>query len=127
MIHNRDAGNGNAFAVSSSQQVNWSEVERWAAPFLDSVGSWPTIGTPEWCSLPMDDRRRWVAVIDAAQHWALRMETCQAAECEASHAISAAAGYDDAGHPVTWGAVAQRLRDHNEFYAQRPYLKRAAS
>jgi hypothetical protein len=81
-------------------------------------GVWPAAGTPAWCDLPDDDPAKLAALLDAAQHWALRVETCQQAQCEASHDISAA--YD-------WGAIARRLRDEAEFYRQKPYLKRKAS
>ena len=75
-------------------------------------------GTPAWCALDDTDPVKLAALLDAAQHWALRVETCQTAECEASHAISAA---------FDWATHGQRLKDHNEFYAQRPWLKRRTS
>lgn len=112
-------------SVSRSQQVDWWEVCLWAAPFLDSVDSWPMVGTPEWCSLPMDDRRRWAAVIDAGRYWAQRVESCQVAECAASSAISESAGYHDDGTPITWGEVAQRLRHQREFEAEHPWARRS--
>jgi hypothetical protein len=103
----------------SSQQVNWWDVHLFVEALLAEVGSWPTAGTPEWCSLANDDPRKWAALLDAAQHWALRVETCQVAECEASHAVSAA---------VDWSAFARAQRRHNEFYAEKPWLRmRAAS
>ena len=78
-------------------------------------GVWPAAGTPAWCDLPDDDPAKLAALLDAAQHWALRVETCQAAQCEASRDISAA--YD-------WAALSVWLRRHREFYAAHPYLKR---
>jgi hypothetical protein len=103
---------------TSSQQVSWWDVHEHVAPILEAVGDWPMAGTPAWCALPDDDPRKLAALLDAAQHWVLRVETCQVAECEASHAISAAAD---------WGAVGRRIRDHNEFYQARPWLRRRAS
>ena len=102
----------------SSQQVNWWTVHKFIAAVLDQVNDWPMLGTPAWCSLSHDDPRKWAALLDAAQHWALRVDTCQVAECEASHAISGAAD---------WSAIAQHVKDRNEFYAEKPWLRRAAS
>jgi hypothetical protein len=56
--------------------------------------------------------------LDAAQHWALRVETCQQAQCEASHDVSAAAD---------WSAIARQMFIRNQFYAAKPWLKRIAS
>ena len=47
------------------------------------------LGTPAWCSLANDDPRKWAALLDASEHWALRVDTCQEARCEASSDISA--------------------------------------
>jgi hypothetical protein len=104
--------------IVSSQQVNWSEVNLFVTPLLEQAGSWPMAGTPAWCLLDDDDPVKWAALLDAAQHWALRVETCQRAACEASRDISAAAD---------WSAVAREVQNHNEFYAQKPWLKRVAS
>jgi hypothetical protein len=57
-------------------------------------------------------------VFDASQHWALRLETSQQAQCEAAREVSAAAD---------WSAIAREVQDHNEPYEQRPWLRRAAS
>ena len=105
-------------AAVSSQQVNWWEVHTFITPWFQAAGTYPMVGTPPWCALPDDDPRKWAALLDAAQHWALRVETCQQAECEASHAVSAAAN---------WGAIAQHLADREQFYRQKPWLRRSAS
>ncbi len=102
----------------SSQQVSWWDVHSAVAPWLETVGSWPTVGTPEWCGLPDGAPAKIAALYDAAQHWALRLETCQQAECEASHAVSAA---------CDWGHISRQIRDRAEFYSARPWLKRATS
>ncbi|WP_236595377.1 DUF2742 domain-containing protein, partial [Mycobacterium intracellulare] len=57
---------------------------------LDRIGPFPMVGSVEWCALAHDDPRKLAAVFDAAQHWALRVETAQEARAEASHTISAA-------------------------------------
>lgn len=96
-----------------NQQVSWWCVHEFVAPYLDAAA--PMAGTPAWCDLPGTDPAKWAALLDAAQHWALRVETCQEAECEAGRDISAA--YD-------WGAIGRYLRDEAEFYQRKPYLKR---
>lgn len=107
--------NGAQAQSISSQQVAWFEVHAFVAPYLTRAGYWPIAGTPAWCALDDNDPVKWAAVLDAARHWALRVETAQQAQCEASRDISAA--YD-------WGAIGQRVRDRREFYAAHPWLKR---
>jgi Protein of unknown function (DUF2742) len=106
-------------AIVSSQQVSWWDVHLFTEPLLTKVGSsWPMAGSPEWCALPDGDPAKLAAIYDAARHWALRVETCQQAECEASHAISAAAD---------WSAHARAWLSHNEFYAEKPWMRRRAA
>jgi hypothetical protein len=102
----------------ASQQVSWWSVHEFVAALLDQANGWPMLGTPAWCSKANDDPQKWAALLDAAQHWALRLESCQEAECQASRDISAAAD---------WSGIAQKIRQHNEFYAAKPWLKRVAS
>jgi hypothetical protein len=102
----------------ASSQVSWWAAREFALPLLESVGSWPTIGSPAWVALDDADPRKLAAVFDACQHWALRLETSQQAQCEAAREVSAAAD---------WSAIAREVRDRNEFYEQRPWLRRAAS
>jgi hypothetical protein len=109
---------GSDSAAVSSQQVAWWEVHSYVAPLLEAVGSWPTVGTPAWCDLVDDDPRKLAALLDASRHWALRVETCQTAQIQASHAISAAAD---------WSAIAYRFLGRAQFYAERPWLKRKVS
>jgi hypothetical protein len=83
-----------------SPQVSWWSVHQWVQPYLDAAGSLPMAGTPEWCDLDDTDPRKAVALLDAAQHWSLRVETCQHAHAQASHAVSAAAN---------WSAIATEI------------------
>ncbi|OBI90964.1 hypothetical protein A9X00_18230 [Mycobacterium sp. 1245805.9] len=83
-----------------------------------AVRTFPMVGIPAWCALSDTDPVKLAAVFDAASHWALRLETCQQSRAEASQAISAA---------LDWAAVARRNQQHAEFYADKPYLHRAAS
>ncbi len=99
----------------SSQAVSWWDVHEHVAPFLEAAKSWPTVGTPAWCALPDDDPRKMAALLDAARHWALRMDSCQEARCEASRSVSSA---------VDWPAVSQEIKDLGEFYTARPWLRR---
>jgi Protein of unknown function (DUF2742) len=102
-------------AALASRQVNWLTVHRFVGEVLKQVNGWPMAGTPAWCSLAHDDPRKWAALLDGAQHWALRVDACQAAECQASRDISGAAD---------WAVVSQAIRQTNEFYAQKPWLRR---
>jgi hypothetical protein len=104
--------------VVYSRQVNWWEVHTFAAPISAAVDSWPLIGTKQWCELSDDDPRKIAAIFDSAQHWALRIETCQQAYADAGAEISAAA---------PWSRIAQYLRAEREFYAAHPWMKREVS
>ena len=88
-----DADSSGLGSAVASQQVSWWSVHEHVAPLLSAVGSWPMTGTPEWCLLPAGDLRKLAGVFDAARHWALRVEMCQQARCEASRDVSAAADW----------------------------------
>ena len=115
--YNTDTDKSVTADSSGSRQVNWWSVHEHVAPRLTRVGSWPLVGTPAWCALPDDDPAKTAALLDAAQHWALRVETCQQHRCEASRDVSAAAD---------WSAIAREMLARNEFYTQRPWLKRVS-
>ena len=85
----------------SAQSVSWRAVHRFILPILSAVSGWPTIGTPAWCSLAHEHPAKWAALLDAAQHHALRLELNQEAMAEASKAISASAD---------WPAVAREVQ-----------------
>jgi hypothetical protein len=76
------------------------------------------IGTPAWRQLDDDDPVKWAALLDSAQHFALRVETCQQAHCDASRQV---------GDSVDWSALAREINQRTDFYAARPWLKRVAS
>jgi Protein of unknown function (DUF2742) len=91
----------------SSRQVNWYDrVHLFVKPWLEAVGDWPMIGTAAWAALPDNDPRKWAAVLDAAQHWALRVETCQAELAEASQAVSGSAR---SVYGKSWASIARGL------------------
>jgi Protein of unknown function (DUF2742) len=112
-------------SAASSQQVSWWDVHEHVAPFLQAAESWPTVGTPAWCALPDNDPRKMAALLDGAQHWALRIDSSQEARCEASRAISATPLFTNAGDPVDWSAISHERLVLNAFFAARPWLKRA--
>jgi hypothetical protein len=87
---------------------------------LDRLGvqTFPMVGTPAWCDLDDDDPVKHAAVFDAAQHWALHVDTCQEKRAHASQAISAA---------EDWSAIAQANRNRSEFLAANPWAKRVAA
>jgi hypothetical protein len=99
----------------ASQQVSWLAVHDFAVARLRKVEDWPMIGSPVWCDLGDRDLAKWASVLDAAQHWALRLETCQAAHAEASRDVSAA---------EDWLAVARIAKRRSDFYSARPWLYR---
>jgi Protein of unknown function (DUF2742) len=119
-------GDPQSSKVIWSQQVSWWSVHEFVAPWLEIVGSWPTVGTPEWCALPDSGAAKIAALCDAAQHWALRVETCQEARADASKAISAAVPLVDDDElsvktkPATdWKAVAQEIQRRRGVYSPR--------
>ena len=81
----------------ASQQCSWWEVHRFVEPLLARVKSWPMLGTPAWCVLGDADPRKTAALLSAAEHWALRVETCQEQRAEASHDVSGAADWKAIG------------------------------
>jgi hypothetical protein len=111
----------------SSQQVNWLTVHRFVGAVLNQVNDWPMAGTPAWCSLAHDDPRKWAALLDGAQHWALRIDSSQEAKCEASQAISAAPLFTNSGDPIDWPAIGRERLVLSAFFAARPWLRRVVA
>jgi Protein of unknown function (DUF2742) len=99
-----------AYEVVASQQVSWWPIHLYVQPFLDAAGSWPMAGTPAWCELADNDAAKLAALLDAARHHVLRVETAQAALCEASRDVAAA---------EDWSAVANEIRQRREVYIPR--------
>jgi hypothetical protein len=97
-------------ARESSQQTSWWSVHEFVEPRLRQVGDWPPVGTPAWCLLGESDPGKWAAILDAAQHWALRVECSQAARAEASRDVSGAAD---------WPAIATKLVQRSGVYIPR--------
>ena len=105
-------------SATTSRSVSWWSVHEFVTAVLDQVNGWPMVGTPAWCSLANEDPAKWAALLDAAQHHALRLELNQEANAEASHAVSAA---------VDWPAVATEIHQRHNFHAERPWMKRVVS
>ena len=95
---------------AASQQVSWWSVHEYVQPMLDVACEWPMVGSPAWCQLADDDPAKLAALCDAAQHWALRVETCQQASAEASRDIAAAAD---------WKAIASEIQQRRGTYIPR--------
>ncbi|HYQ36849.1 MAG TPA: DUF2742 domain-containing protein [Mycobacterium sp.] len=89
-----------------SAAVSWWSVHEWVQPYLqpylDAAGPLPMVGTPEWCALDDADPRKVAALFDAAQHWALRIETGQTALAEASRDISASTEWASVATEIFW-------------------------
>jgi hypothetical protein len=86
--------------------------------YLDTAGHYPMAGTPAWCELADGDRRKWAAVLDFAQHHALRVEIAQEADAQAANDVSSAAD---------WSAISRGFRDRHDFYASRPWMARRSA
>jgi hypothetical protein len=108
---------GELMTAVSSQQVSWWSVHEFVTKYLDTAGHYPMVGTPSWCELADGDRRKWAALLDAAQHHALRIETAQEQRAQASRDVAAAAD---------WAKLGRDINARTEFYAARPWLKRGA-
>ncbi|GLE52324.1 DUF2742 domain-containing protein [Mycobacterium montefiorense] len=100
-----------------SRQVTWWTVHEFVEAALSraDVSSWPMAGTPAWCALAEGDPRKWAALFDAGEHWALRVETCQEHFGDAAKMVA---------QSEDWSVVARRIQDRNSFYAEKPWLKR---
>ena len=100
---------------SESSQVSWWAVHEFITAVLVQANNWPMLGTPAWCSLSREDPRKWCALLDGAQHHALRLELNQEARAEASRAVSCA---------VDWPAVSREMLQLNSFRAAHPWARR---
>lgn len=87
-----------------SRTVDWWSVHIHVKPLLEEVGCWPMVGTLPWQALPTNDPLKMAAIYDAARHWALRVDTSQAALADASRAVAAA---------TDWTRVANQIRQRN--------------
>jgi hypothetical protein len=107
---------------TSSRQVAWYEVYEfltWAAQrYGVDMWDWPEAGTPAWNLLDNSDPRRMLGALAGGVYWATRIDTLQAELAEASQQISTMAN---------WGEVGQQIRGRKEFFAEHPWLRRAAS
>lgn len=85
-----------------SRQVQWWLVHEFLGAVLSqaNVGTLPWAGTPEWCAMSDGDPRKLLALAVAGEHHVLRVEVAQAAQAEASRAISGAAD---------WPAIAREI------------------
>lgn len=101
-----------------SRQVAWFETYIFKERVTDGVGDRPVAGTPAWCELSDSDPRKAAALMDAGVHQCLRNDTQQEQLAEVSRAISASAD---------WPSIAKEAHNLEQFYANRPWLKRAVS
>lgn len=103
--------------MRESQQVSFWSVHTFVQRYLDSAGEFPMCGSPAWCLLPDDSRQKWAALLDFAQHHALRVETAQEERAEAAKAIAGAAD---------WSRVAHEIRQRSSFREAHPWSRRKA-
>ena len=104
--------------AASSRAVDWWTVHLFVDPWLTAFRGWPMVGTSDWCALPDDSPIKWAALLDAAQHWALRVDSCQEARAEASQAISAS---------FDWAPISNEVRQRNEYFVANPWARRKTS
>lgn len=90
-------------------------MHEFVQPHIEAMGPFPVAGTVAWQLLSATDPRKWAALLDAAQHYALRLDIDQEAAIAAGQAIS---------RSQDWGSVASKMRQRREFYAARPWLHR---
>ena len=112
----------------ASQQASWADVHQFVLPKLQRVGDWPMAGSPAWCLLDDRDPVKWASVLDAAQHWTLRIEYFQTVEADASSNISNA---------LNWSEIARTFARRDAFltargepaehFTARPWMDRRAS
>ena len=106
-------------STTSARQTSFWSVHEHVEPLLTAVGSWPMLGSPAWCLLPVSDPRKVAALFSAAEHWALRLETCQQALADASREVAATAD---------WRAIAVEWLRLNTAITDGPYyIERTAS
>ncbi|MGB3893245.1 MAG: DUF2742 domain-containing protein [Mycolicibacter sinensis] len=101
--------------MTESQQVSFWSVHTFVERYLDTAADFPMCGTPAWCLLPDGSREKWAALLDFAQHHALRVETAQQARAEAAKAVAGAAD---------WPKVAQELHQREAFRRVNPWARR---
>jgi Protein of unknown function (DUF2742) len=94
----------------TNSQTSWWSVHEYVSQLLDQIDDWPLIGTPAWCALDDEDPRKLAAIFSAAEHWALRVETCQEARCEMSKDIAAS---------LDWWEFAKASRRRRSAYIPR--------
>ena len=94
-----------------SRQCSWWPVHEYVEATIERLGvqGWPALGTPAWCALPDRDPRKWAAVLQGGEHWALRTEAAQVAMAEAADDIRRAPQNLD--KPTTWPAIAKEAAD----------------
>jgi hypothetical protein len=101
----------------STRTVDWWAVHLYRERMLRQFGvqTFPMVGTLAWEALADDHPAKLAAVVDAAQHWALRLDARQEAMADASRAVAAA---------VDWQTQARRTRDRTEFARANPWALR---
>lgn len=102
--------------TNSARAVSWWSVHEWVRARI--APGYPMAGTPAWCLLDDEHPLKLSAVLDAGQHWILRIEGNQEALAEASKAIADAAD---------WRKVANELATITAYRAANPWARRDAS
>jgi hypothetical protein len=101
----------------SARSVSWWSVHEYVTEFIGTLTEWPMAGTPEWCDLDDYEPRKLAAVLIAGSHHALRVETAQETNAEASKAVAAAAD---------WRGIAEEIHQLHTWRSTRPWATRQA-
>jgi len=99
---------------TTARTVDFWSVHCYVAPALVAAADWPMLGTLDWQRLDAADPAKTAAALDAAQHWALRVETAQAAVAQAAQDISTSAD---------WAHEARHLRTRRDCAAYIPRVR----
>jgi len=99
----------------SSRTADWWAVHSFVAPWLDAADDYPMAGTLAWQELSSNDPQKWAALLDAASHHILRVETAQAQRAEAAKAVAGA---------TDWPQVAREIRQRSAFREAHPWARR---
>ncbi|MGV9481752.1 DUF2742 domain-containing protein [Gordonia aichiensis] len=103
--------------------IAWNPVRDFVYRVLGGRTTTIIAGTPEWIALDDDDPRKTTAVLIAGSRWAHEQELDEihwqrGALKRAAEEVSAARD---------WAAVAQRIRDRDQWYRDNPDLRRKVS
>lgn len=103
-----------------SYDITWGPVRDFVRRVLGGRHTTIVAGTPEWIALPDDDPAKLIALLIAGSRWCLERNLEELDQQRADLKASAI----DISQARDWAAVAQRIRDRDQFYREHPDLRR---